>query len=222
MNIVEKKNTQLNDNLIKLLNENTDIIELIAKHKDMLNDILNNNVKNFEVQKIREGYTCQPKLKEQLQDIIIKRIETYGLDCDLNDIDVSKIKDMSNLFDADKNDIFKYFNGDISQWNVSNVVNMCRMFYGCKNFNCDLSRWNVSNVENMYAMFRYCTNFNGDISKWNVSNVKNMVDMFYECTNFRQNLEYWNIYWNISKCNMSDTFLNCPTSPTWYDRNRWE
>ena len=44
----------------------------------------------------------------------------------------------------------------IELWNVSNVVNMSSMFYGCKNFNQPLNSWNVSNVTNMNKMFWSC------------------------------------------------------------------
>ena len=40
--------------------------------------------------------------------------------------------------------------GDISEWNVSNVISMTSMFDGCKSFNQDISKWNVSKV--MYKM----------------------------------------------------------------------
>jgi surface protein len=56
------------------------------------------------------------------------------------------------------------FNGDISNWNVSNVTTMERMF-DCSEFNGDISKWDVSNVEYMNSMF-YDSNFMGDISKW--------------------------------------------------------
>ena len=37
------------------------------------------------------------------------------------------------------------FNGDISNWDVSNVTNMIGMFYNSQ-FNGDISNWDVSNV----------------------------------------------------------------------------
>ena len=43
--------------------------------------------------------------------------------------------------------------------------------------NGDISNWNVSNIEKMYCMFMK-SNFNGDISNWDVNNVKNMRWMF--------------------------------------------
>ena len=112
------------------------------------------------------SYKYFPKSKDELRDIILQRIKDEGNEVDLNDIDVSKITDMSNLFGE-----FLDFNGDISNWDVSNVKDMYRMFLDCESFNQDISTWDVSNVTDMKEMFYKCTSFNKDISKWNVSNV---------------------------------------------------
>ena len=45
------------------------------------------------------------------------------------------------------------FNGDVSTWDVSNVVYMENMFENAENFNQDISTWNVLNVTNFYNMF---------------------------------------------------------------------
>ena len=57
---------------------------------------------------------------------------------------------------------------------------MSCMFYR-SSFNGDISDWNVSNVKNMKFMFSNSkfTGENGDISNWNVSNVKDTQFMFY-------------------------------------------
>ena len=60
--------------------------------------------------------------KDELKKLINQRIEQHSPKCDLNDIDVSRIKDMSLLFDNSP------FIGDISKWNVSKVENMYHMF----------------------------------------------------------------------------------------------
>ena len=43
-------------------------------------------------------------------------------------------------------------NGDILNWDVSNVKYMGYMFYNSK-FNGDISEWNISNVKTMHMMF---------------------------------------------------------------------
>ena len=58
----------------------------------------------------------------ELRRLINQRIEEQGPNCDLNDIDVSRVTDMSNMF---RNTIF---NGVISKWDVSSVVYMRYMF----------------------------------------------------------------------------------------------
>ena len=122
------------------------------------------------------NYKYLPETKEELKDLIKKRIKEEGNKVDLNDIDVSEITDMSALFEGTD------FNGNISKWDVSNVINMRYIFSGCKSFNQDISNWNVSNVTNMSYMFYGCSNFNQDISGWNISKVKDSSDMFSYCT----------------------------------------
>lgn len=118
------------------------------------------------------------KDREELKQLIKAMIDRDGPNCDLNFIDVSQVTDMSELFiDAPLNE----FNGDISQWDVSNVTNMRFMFCFNCNFNGDISKWNVSNVKNMESMFLHAHHFNRDLSQWDVSNVTNMDGMFDHC-----------------------------------------
>ena len=136
-------------------------------------------LKNYITEKIlinknsKMPYNYHPKTKDELKDIINKRIESEGNECNLNDIDTSNILDMSDLFADSK------FNGDISKWNVSNVTNMEHMFFNSE-FNNDISNWDVSNVESMNSMFAH-SKFNGDLSNWDVSNVKDNSDIFFRC-----------------------------------------
>ena len=49
------------------------------------------------------------------------------------------------------------FNSDISNWDVSNVTNMFKMFSNAGSFNQDLSDWDLSSVTNMNHVF-FCYN----------------------------------------------------------------
>ena len=141
----------------------------------------------------KQQYKYFPETKKELKEIIKQKIEEKGNKCDLNDIDVSEIKDMSKLFIPASNygdlDISN-FNGDISKWNVSNVKYMSSMFAG-SNFNGDISNWDVSNVTDMQNMFAG-SKFNQDISKWNITKVISMTNMFYK-SNFNQDISKWDV-----------------------------
>ena len=67
-------------------------------------------------------YFCRPTNKKELISVIKSRMYEDGTECDLNDIDTSLITDMTTLFYGSD------FNGNISKWNTSKVVNMKGMF----------------------------------------------------------------------------------------------
>ncbi|WP_281615717.1 BspA family leucine-rich repeat surface protein [Flammeovirga sp. SubArs3] len=98
------------------------------------------------------------------------------------------VTDMSYLFYGATS-----INGDISNWDVSNVTNMAGMFEGATDFNDDLSNWDVSNVESMYEMFNGAKSFNSDISHWDVGNVTNMSRMFAGAESFNSDISSWDV-----------------------------
>ena len=129
----------------------------------------------------------RPHTKEELIQIIKDEIDKNGLKCSLNHIDTSEITDMSCLF----SDLgLSKFNGDISKWNVSKVIDMTKMFFE-SNFNGDISEWDVSRVKYMNNMF--CkSKFKGNLSKWKVSKVIDMNGMFAVCS-FNGDISDWKI-----------------------------
>ena len=210
MNIIEKKNVTLDDDIVKKLNENKWLIDFLINNRYYLQSIIYG----------KKQMSCHPTTKNELQDIIIKRIKKFGPECDLNDIDVSHIHDMSYLFDANTyaggHKIFEDFNGDISQWNMSNVKDIDFMFRYCRRFNGDIRQWDVSNVISMRGVFMSCEKFNCDISGWNTENVVYMTAMFYGCKSFNYDLSRWDV------SNVRD--MNCifwggceiQIKPNWY------
>ena len=95
------------------------------------------------------------------------------------------------------------FNGDISNWDVSQVTDMSHMFAFAAAFNGDISMWNVARVTDMNRMFTWAAAFNGDISTWNVARVTDMGGMFYSARSFRRSLcgAAW-VYSTAGKTNM--------------------
>jgi surface protein len=83
-------------------------------------------------------------------------------------------------------------NGSIGSWNIGNVTNISRMFWGCKEFNQNIGSWNTSAVTNMSWIFYDATIFNQNIGNWNTSAVTNMSNMFLSATAFNQDIGSWN------------------------------
>ena len=174
--------------------------------KDYINErFISNNTKIV--------YNYFPKNNLELRKLVSNLIDERGDNCDLNDIDVSKIKDMSNVFERQKS----LQRIDISKWNVSNVENMDYMFFGCWNINMDLSSWDVSKVKSMESMFYNCEKFLGQgLDKWDVSKVTNMNSMFQACRKFNNDISRW----NVSKVkDMSNMFSGCTIFN--YDLSKW-
>ena len=73
----------------------------------------------------KSSYKYFPKTKGELQDLLKQLIEERGNEGDFNDIDTSKITDISDLFN-----FMQEFNGNIAKWDVSKVTDMRYMFNG--------------------------------------------------------------------------------------------
>lgn len=153
-----------------------------------------NNLTNYILEKLKinkdskqKQYKYYPQTKSELKDIIKKLLKERGKNADLNDIDTSKITDMSSLF-------FREFphNINISEWDVSNVENMGIMFMDCHDFNCDLSKWNVKNVKDMRYMFNHCHKFKGEgLENWKVASNTIMFEMFQDCDLIKNKKPSW-------------------------------
>ena len=178
-----------------------------------------------------DHYEYFPKSTQELVNNIKKLLDKG--ETDLNCINTSAIKDMSNLFNRNYTTIIIPDNIDISKWDVSNVESMIGIFFDCRKFNCDLSRWNISNVKKASYMFYNCEKFEGKgLDNWDVSNVTDMHRMFFNCNNLKCDLSNWDVSkvedmnsmfvlcknfkgkgldnWNVSKVeNMSYMFQNC-------------
>merc|ERR1719393_519644 len=97
--------------------------------------------------------------------------------------DVSRVSDMSYLFDWSSN-----FNEDLSGWDTSHITSMYGMFNGCGSFTSDLSRWDVSNVVDLGYMFYGASSFTSDLSGWHTSACTDMQYMFEGASSFNSDL----------------------------------
>ena len=158
-----------------------------------LKDII---LERLVLSKNKPKHTLFPKSKEELVSMITEEIKKNGNKCSLNHIDVSRITDFSFLFASAKAPT-KYglnlFNGDISNWDMSNATTLWGMFFG-SSFNGDLSNWDVSKVEKMFYLFAHSryTGENGDISEWDVSNVTTLSLAFWQ-SKYAGDISNWDV-----------------------------
>lgn len=114
--------------------------------------------------------------------------KNLGNNGNIGDWDVSQVTNMLFTFSHASS-----FDQDLGEWEVSSVTNMMAMFYGASAFNQDISGWNVSQCQNMAFMFANTSAFNQDISEWDVSQVTTMNAMFYEAFAFNQDISGWDV-----------------------------
>lgn len=109
-----------------------------------------------------------------------------SLNGDLSNWDTSNITDMSSMFYY-----AQVFNQNIGSWNTSKVTDISFMFYEANAFNQDISNWDTSNVENMSCLFCGSHAFNQPIGNWNTSKVSDMSYIFFEAFAFNQPIGNW-------------------------------
>lgn len=81
---------------------------------------------------------------------------------DLSMFDMSNVRYTHQMF---TDSVFTGKYGDITNWDMSNVIGMTEMFMTNDSYSGDISSWDVSSCENMSRMFMY-SSINVDISKW--------------------------------------------------------
>ena len=96
---------------------------------------------------------------------------------------------------------------------LSNVTSIGSCFRSTSLFNGDISNWDVSNVTDMNFIFRDSV-FNQNISSWDVSNVTEMRALFYNSSVFDQNLGSWTIK---QATNLTNFMYNVTLSTANYD-----
>ena len=144
--------------------------------------------------------------KEELQEYLKSEIKKQGENVVIRNLDVSLIKDLSELF---RGICLGVKTLDLSGWNTSNVKDMESMMYFCNSLkSLNLSGWDTSKVKDISNMCFACNHLESlDVSGWNTSNVKYMSNMVCLCYKLKSlDLSGWNTS-NVE--NMSGVFCNC-------------
>ena len=108
--------------------------------------------------------------EQHLRDLIAQAMAVQGEKADLNHIDVGAISDFDGLFEDSS------FNGNISQWDVSQGIYAANMFKNSA-FDGDISHWNWQWLQTADGMFSNSV-FKGDISLWRLQHLYSCEDMF--------------------------------------------
>ena len=111
--------------------------------------------------------------------------------------------------------------GHISEWDVSRVTDMSKLFRGCHSLNEDLSRWQTGKVTDMSWMFAGAMSFNSDLSQWQTGKVTDMSYMFLRARTFTSDLSKWQTG-NVTDIGMIAMFHNATSlqeEPSWYTSN---
>ena len=129
-----------------------------------------------------------PQLTPMTDDSIKAAVEAFckeggGLD----DEDGYRIADFRQSPKAEA----KY--GSVGLWDVSKVKDMNDLFYQCKNFNEDISAWDVRLAEDLGGMFYEASSFNQPLGAWDVQQVEDLNSMFGGASSFNQPLAAWDV-----------------------------
>ena len=111
----------------------------------------------------------------------------------LENLDVSQIDNMNEIF------MYSPYNGDLSKWDVSKVEDMTSMFEQCIAFDSDLNNWNVKKVLISNMMFSGCISFTGRIENWDVSGLDEAYRMFNGCKRLSTDFSKWKLYEGLNR-----------------------
>lgn len=206
----------------KLLKENSYYAWDVSNVKDMcniLNDCcsFNQNITNWNVTNVTDLSSSFYNCIEFNQDIETKPIYLNN-EFKWFAWDTKNCKNMDNMFSSDNHEIIPDFNGNISNWNISNCRSL-RMMFRYSIFQHDISTktifieyksnlcssdyqiytytaWDTSNMEDISHMFSCHKNFDNSylkIENWNLRNVIN-ISCTFENIDFNFDITHWSKY----------------------------
>ena len=163
------KNNFFRNNYDIFLNENYQSILLQTLYKKIINDVPGNTINLSIYINLENLYNIGDPMNDASfnASITVPDLKIH----ELNNGQHSSLKKM--FYNA------RYFNTDISNWDVSNITIMESMFAYTSSFEgINLGKWKTDSLINAKSMFENAKGFNADISNWNVYNVTNMESMF--------------------------------------------
>lgn len=186
---------------------------------------------NTEMYEVEQIYTCDKYIHYKENSNLNPVIPVNATSCyymfygcyklnqlDLSNFDTSNITDMCGMFKECKS----LSQLDLSNFDTSQVIDMCGMFSGCIALaQLDLSNFDTSQVTTMNEMFNGCEALiKLDLSNFDTSQVTNMCYMFSYCSNLAS-LDLSSF--NISKVNdIEEMFYDCKKLTAIYISDKWK
>lgn len=178
-------------------------------------------LKDIIVEKLRltknkvQEYNYHPKTKEELSTIIWKKYKNRKDDIlNLNDIDISKIEDLSYLFEH-----IHVKTIDINEWDVRRVKDIHGLFWTNDTVEeIHIEDWDVSNIESTYGAFYFCTKIKElNLDNWEFNKCTEFDLMFKGCENLDTHFtDNWKM--PIHPITADEMFEGCKYIPKWYKK----
>jgi len=157
-------------------------------------------------------YQYKPKNRKELVEIISKKYQDNKEDLDLNDIDISNIKDLSYLFE-----LIQPIKVDMNLWNTSHVTDIHGLFWNnTVTKEIHIENWDVSNVETAYGAFYFCNKLTElNLDNWDFSSCTEFDLMFKGCENLDTHFtDNWKMPTHVITAD--NMFEGCKYKPKWY------
>lgn len=104
----------------------------------------------------------------------------------------SNVTTLANTFDGNNSGTIMAFNGNVSDWDVSNVTDMTQTFTYCHSFNRPLN-WDTSSCTTMFQTFVECISFNQDMPNFVTSTTTNVTNILSRCYAFNGQINTWDL-----------------------------
>jgi surface protein len=127
----------------------------------------------------------------------------YG--CSNLSIPATDAPDLTNVLNINR--IFarcQTLNDNLNHWDVSNVQFALDAFINATSFNQPLNDWDVSAMINMQGMFAFATNFDQPLDNWNTAALQNASYMFWGAPSFNQDISSWDMSGVLNVSNIFD------------------
>lgn len=119
-------------------------------------------------------------------------------------VDCHRVRDLSRIFDYNRNPLAGIFNEPLQDWNVTGATSLAQLFQGARLFNQPLDRWDTHHVKTLRGTFFGARSFDQPLASWDTSNCLSFASAFRAANAFNQDLASWNVSKIVNITHMFD------------------